>query len=231
MNWRARARHFLAARLNRESYLGLHLTLGLAVAVLAIWAFAALLEEVTDNETLVRWDELAAALIHAHTTPAGLRFFAHVTWLGSPVVLGALAMAGAIVLLRRRILLLGWLAAFAGSTLVGAVLKFAVQRTRPPYGTAFLHSHSYSFPSGHALGATVGYGMVAFIAVHLAHPSRAQRVLICVAAVLLIALVGLSRIYLGVHYPSDVGGGFVAGVAWLAICGSGIRVAERMPRA
>jgi membrane-associated phospholipid phosphatase len=223
-----RLRRFLAARLDRASYLGLHLTIGLGVALLGLWAFGALLEEVLDAERLVRWDAAASQWVHAHTTVAGLRVMAVVTNLGSPALMAALALGGTVLLLRqrRRVTLAAWIAAFVGGVALDQLLKYAVRRPRPPFGASYLHGHSYSFPSGHAMGAIVGYGIVLYVLRGQRTWRRAAKVTAVVAAALLVLAIGVSRVYLGVHYPSDVIGGFAAGAAWLAVCVTGASVAH-----
>jgi undecaprenyl-diphosphatase len=123
--------------------------------------------------------------------------------------------------------LIGWGAAFAGGGVLILALKRIIQRPRPLYGAAFLHGESFSFPSGHAMGALIGYGMLAYVLVIVwAERRRAQVAVVAIAAVL-VAAIGLSRLYLGVHYFSDVVAGFAAGTVWLAACVSGVEVARR----
>jgi undecaprenyl-diphosphatase len=152
-----------------------------------------------------------------------------VTQAGSPASMTAIALIALALLLwkRRHTLAVGWMAAFAGGGLLDQVLKMAVRRDRPIYGTHFLHGHTYSFPSGHAMGSLIGFGMLAYLIIAFRHPRRTMRVAIYVLAGVLALLVGASRIYLGVHYPSDVLGGFAAGGAWLAICITGVGIARR----
>ncbi|NUO64408.1 MAG: phosphatase PAP2 family protein [Gemmatimonadaceae bacterium] len=214
---------FLRARLDPKSYLGLHFTVGLLLAVLALWLFAGLLEEVLDNATLVHWDMATAARIHGIATSAGSSVFHAITNVGSPPVMTALAVIGVATLLvmRRRLLALVWLAAAGGGAVLDQVLKILVHRTRPEYGAAYLHGVSYSFPSGHAMGSVIGFGMAAFAIAHVWHLSRRERQGAYFLAGLAALLVGLSRVYLGVHYPSDVLGGWAAGGGWLSICITG----------
>lgn len=215
--------HFLAARLDPKSYLGLHFTAGLVVASLAIWLFGGLLEAVLNNSTLVHWDLIAASWIHGAETPAGLSVFHALTNVGSPPVMVALAVIGVATLLmmRWRLLALVWAGAAGGGAIVDQVLKTLVHRTRPEYAAAYLHGTSYSFPSGHAMGSLIGFGMAAFAIAHVRHLSRRQRQVAYALAGLATLLVGISRVYLDVHYPSDVVGGWAAGGAWLAICITG----------
>jgi len=101
---------------------------------------------------------------------------------------------------------------------------------RPSNATATAYIlHSYSFPSGHAMGSLVGYGMLAYLLV-ISWADRWQvRVAIVSIAALLILAIGVSRLYLGVHYFSDVVGGYAAGVLWLSAYITGLEIARRQP--
>lgn len=216
------------ARLEPKAYLGVHLAVGLVVAILGLWIFGALVDAVLANSTMVRWDVAADARIHAAMTPAFTRIVLSATQLGSPVAMAALMLTGAIILgiKKRRTDCIGWVAAFIGGALIDEALKYAVRRPRPMYGASFLHGHSFSFPSGHAMGAIIGYSMLAWMIARIWHPARRLGVLIRVLAALIILTVGVSRLLLGVHYPSDVLGGFVAGAVWVFICVAGVELAE-----
>ena len=174
--------------------------------------------------SLVRWDAVAEGWFHTHATPAGLRFFDAVTQLGSPGV-AVIVVVVALYLWRQRVFLLlwTWLGAIVGGLAIEYVLKTTVHRSRPQYAAAYLHGHSYSFPSGHTMESTICYLMLAFL-VSSHPPTRPAvgRAALIVAGMLIVA-VGFSRLYLGVHYPSDVVGGLAAGLGWLAVCGGARR--------
>ena len=220
---------FVAARFARGEYLGLHLTIGFVISVAGLWLFGGITEDVIHHDPLTQFDVTLLNRVHGHATPAGYAIFNAITLLGSPVTMSVLAVGVGLLLAARRqwILLGGWLAAFAGGGLLDAVLKLVIQRPRPPYAGAFLHHYSWSFPSGHAMGSLIGYGMLAYVLVVLwIHPRRTQ-ISVALGAALLIGAIGLSRLYLGVHYFSDVVGGYAAGLLWLSACISGLEVARR----
>ena len=217
---------FVVARLEPKAYLGLHLTVGLVVGAAGIWMFGALLDALLDNAMMVKVDIATDAFIHAQMTPSLLRIVFATTQFGGPIAMTALGIVGAIVLWRakRKAVLMGWIAAFAGGAIIDEVLKHVVHRSRPPYGAAFVQAGSFSFPSGHAMGSMIGYGMLVWTLFVFWHPRRAWKVIIYVLAGLLVLAIGLSRIFLGVHYPSDVGGGWAAALAWLAVCITGVNI-------
>jgi undecaprenyl-diphosphatase len=102
--------------------------------------------------------------------------------------------------------------------LLNVSMKFAFERSRPrSFDAPLLALSIYSFPSGHAAGATLFYGVLAAVVIANIRAWR-WRVLIALAALLIVMLVGLSRIYLGDHYLSDVLAAFTESVAWLTLC-------------
>jgi undecaprenyl-diphosphatase len=217
--FRHRFRRFLAARLDPKSELGLRLTINVLVFGLAIWAFSGLLDGVLDNEWLVRADLAINGWFHVHATAPGRAAFNVITDAGTVGVGVAIVVVTLWLWLRgSRFLAVAWLATNGGGAVVMWVLKTTVHRTRPQYAAEYLHGHSYSFPSAHTMFSTICYTLLAFVVGTLARwPSR-RRTLLYVASTALVLLVAFSRIYLGVHYPSDVLGGLAAGIAWLAAC-------------
>jgi len=107
------------------------------------------------------------------------------------------------------------------------VLKLVIRRPRPAYAGVFRHHYTSSFPSGHAMGSLIGYGMLAYVLTLLWIHSRGGQIAVVLGAALLVVAIGLSRLYLGLHYFSDVVGGYAAGVLWLSACISGVEVARR----
>ena len=224
-----RTAKFIAARFARGEYLGLHLTVGFIISLAALWLFAAVTEDVVTHDPLTNFDLALTTWIRAHTTPLGDRIFTAVSLIGSPISMAAVGMIGAVIIVMRRkwLELAAWVAGFMGAGVLAYILKIVIQRPRPVGATAFLHGDSFSFPSGHALGSLVGYGMLAYvIGSNWVTTARGRFRLVIGTAVLVVAI-GISRLYLGVHYFSDVVGGYAVGVLWLSACISGLQVAER----
>ena len=224
-----RAWTFVAGRFARGEYLGLHLTIGFVISVTGLWLFGGITEDVIHHDPLTQFDVTLLDWVHARATPAGYAISNAISLLGSPLTLTILALGVGFLLAARRqwILLGGWLAAFAGGGLLAAVLKLVIHRPRPPYAAEFLQHYSWSFPSGHAMGSLIGYGMLAYVLALLWIHRRSAQISMALVAALLIVAIGLSRLYLGVHYFSDVVGGYAAGVLWLSACISGLEVARR----
>jgi membrane protein DedA with SNARE-associated domain/membrane-associated phospholipid phosphatase len=219
---------WLWRRLTPGQYLGLHLTLGLAFAAGCLWLFGGLAEDVLTNDPLVRYDKAIATYLHSSATPALTTFFLAVTVLGS---IGAVVAVGttvaAILAWRRWWLLLGtWLAAVGGSAVLERLLKGIFARPRPFFEHPLLIETSYSFPSGHAMESFVLYGMLAYFAVLVFETWRARTAVVFGTA-LLVLLIGLSRMYLGVHYVSDVLAGYAAGGVWLSVLITGAETVRR----
>ena len=184
------------------------------------------------RSALASLDSSILEWMHRHATPAGIAVCAAISHLGSPPAMTVLAFAGAFALatLGEWIVLSGWVAAFSGAAWLDRWLKLAIHRPRPAYAAALLQHPTWSFPSGHAMGSLVGYGMLAYVVASRVRGPRRTKTLIVAGAALLIAAIGLSRLYLGVHYLSDVLGGYAAGMLWLSLCIVGVETARRWQR-
>jgi membrane protein DedA with SNARE-associated domain/membrane-associated phospholipid phosphatase len=233
---RSRERHprawvFLAQRFSRTEYLGLHLTLGLMLSLGALWLFAGISEDLIHHDPLTQFDLTMANVLHRHGTPVLIELAKAISQLGSPGFVAAWSLVVCLVLLkeRRRVLLIGWIAALAGGGLLEQGLKLAFRRPRPTWEAPYLVAHGWSFPSGHAMGSLVAYGMLAYVLVLHLHSTAARRAVIAGAIVLVLAI-GFTRLFLGVHFFSDVVAGYAGGTVWLGVCISGLEVLRRKGR-
>jgi membrane-associated phospholipid phosphatase len=223
-------RAFIGRRLSRGEYLGLHLTLGLLFSLAALGIFGVVARYVLGENAVTEFDHTVAERVRqdAYASPAMVFTLKLVTTFGSLLVLTALSMAVALLLIirRRRLLALVWTTAMIGTGLLDAALKQEFQRPRPAWDPPLIFEPTTSFPSGHSMGSMVGYGLLGYLLV----PGQVHwwsRVLTVLGLGLLIVAVGLSRIYLGAHWFSDVVGGFSAGAVWLAFCVTGIETVRR----
>ena len=209
---------FLRARLSPQGYLGLHLTVGALVLMLAVIVFGNIAEDVVTLDPITLLDTQVSQWFHVHATPPLTRLMLGVTYLHS--TLGIIAMCGVLAVYWVRLKAWDWLLALLLTVplgmLLNVLLKNIFQRARPSFEHPLLTLSTYSFPSGHAAGATLFYGVLAaYLCCRLA--SWRWRVVVVALAALLVALVGLSRIYLGVHYLSDVLAAIASSSGWLAV--------------
>jgi membrane protein DedA with SNARE-associated domain/membrane-associated phospholipid phosphatase len=219
---------WLLRRLTPGQYLGLHLTVGLLAAAGCLWLFGGVVEDLITGDPIVRFDRALDDYLHSHATPHLTTFFLVVTAFGSTVAMVLLGVVVAALLAWRRLwtLLWTWIAAVAGSALLNWLLKGLFQRPRPHFAHPLVVETSYSFPSGHAMESFVVYGMLAYLAVLWLRSWEARMAAVCGAA-LVVVLIGFSRMYLGVHYFSDVVAGYAAGGVWLSALMTGAETIRR----
>lgn len=189
------------------------------VATLAVpgAAFAVVLAGVLGESQPVWFDSEIAGYMAEHRRPWLTSVLRVVTWLGSTAVLVPVAVAVGLALRRitRCWRPLGILAAsLAGASALSNLIKLAVGRDRPADG--LVDSITYAFPSGHATAATAGWIAIAAM-VGGSAAGRRRRVWIYATALLVIAIVGISRVYLGVHWSTDVLGGWALGGLWIGV--------------
>jgi membrane-associated phospholipid phosphatase len=223
-----RLHRFVAARLSPEGETGLHLTVGVVLIVAAAWLFGGIAEDVVNNESLTVLDVKIAQWFHAHASAGMTQVMLFITnvhgMAGGPIL--ALALAAWFYFSRQHYWLITTLIALPGGMLLNVLLKYVFHRARPSFDNPLLTVPFYSFPSGHTANAALLYGLLAcWLWMH--HRGRGARVAIVVCACLMIALVGTSRMYLGVHYLSDVMAATAEACAWLAICITAISTLRR----
>ncbi len=179
----------------------------------AVVAFAHVAEDYLTGDPIVRWDVHFATWLHVHSSPPLVSVFEVVTYAGNAVFLAVLTATACVVLLRRRAVNEAALLALVavGIEIVNGGVKLLFHRPRPE--VSFVHLDTYSFPSGHAASSVAVYGALAFLLARRA--SWGARAGWVCAAVVVVGTVGFSRLYLGVHYLSDVLAGLSFGAAWL----------------
>lgn len=191
---------------------------GFGIVVGAAALFAEIAEHLGAGGVMSLADETLTAAIRANVAMSTLQVFAAITHFGDVAVLTALGVAVAVLLwlTRRRALTLGWVMAVGGNALLNPLLKRIFERARPIHDHGIVSELGWSFPSGHSSASTVTYGMLAYLAVRTL-PTAWHLPAVLVAAALAFS-VGCSRIFLQVHFASDVAAGFASGLAWLTVC-------------
>lgn len=193
------------------------LAAGLTATLVAGDAFEDIAELLRDGSPELRdVDQRAHTWARYTHTPGATRFFTTMTVIGTPVGLGLIIAAVAVpLMLRRR---WRWAAYLAFTTGVGGLLNLALKsffaRERPDLAAALRHASGYSFPSGHAMGSMITFGALAYIALRVL-PRWKWRAAALALAITFVLAIASSRIYLGVHWISDVGAGLAAGLIWI----------------
>lgn len=206
------------ARLHRPWWLATWQRSGIAgiVIILAGFLFALLTAAVVDQVTQPV-DEAFLLAIHAYATPALTLLALTLAVIGDFPGLSfqLLILTAGLWRSRYRRVMLFPAVSLVGGTLLAVGFKLIFQRPRPLVFEPFVQELSYSFPSGHATMAVCFYGALAVLAWRFLSAARGRAALVALLGLMILAI-GASRLYLGVHYPSDVLGGFAAGAAWMA---------------
>lgn len=189
------------------------IVISLAVAILCLFLFVWLGREMRTGDTL-RFDQAIRGWVHQFASPGMTTFMKIVSMMGAQILAAELLIAFLVFARLRWKRAAFWLAiAMIGALVLEASLKYAYHRIRPQ--AYFVpEPASYSFPSGHSLTSFCFYGVLAGLLTDRIK-SLPWRIAIWTVAALLIILIGLSRIYLGVHYPSDVLAGYLAATVWV----------------
>ena len=195
----------------------------LVIAVLLI-TFSLIAEEVMEGEPLA-FDRTVLLAFRQPSNPSvpigppSLQERRDVTALGSTIVLGIVlfAVVGYMFIARKRAEAWLMLGAVLGGVALNNILKFSFARPRPDLVAPAARVFTPSFPSGHATMSAITYLTLGALLAHT-HASRPMRIYFMSLAALLTVLVGLSRVYLGVHYPTDVLAGWCIGTAWAMAC-------------
>jgi undecaprenyl-diphosphatase len=211
---------------NAYTTFGLLILGGLTVAVFLSYGFAKIAAKVVTGKT-TGFDDSSMRFMGEHQIPWISNLMVEVTMLGTGIVVAMIVAVSALFLwlydYRNSATLL--LVTTLGGMLLNSVLKAGFDRPRPEFFEWGTHAMTSSFPSGHAMSAAIVYPTVAYLAARL-QKTHLARMSTMLAAALLVLLISLSRVYLGVHYPSDVIAGVVVGLAWSLFCMTTLEVAQ-----
>jgi undecaprenyl-diphosphatase len=221
-----RARAFLFRRFSPGDYLGLNLTIGLGLSFVTLVIFGATMNALLSRDAVPQFDLQLAAALRETASPARDAFWRVVSRMatGPALAVPALLIVALLAARRRWLFLMGALASAGGALLLDLVMQRFFLHTHIP-ATASAAAE-IAAPSAQALGAVVGYGMIAYFLVLHAPSRRAATAVVCAALAMVIA-VCFGRLYLGTRFFSDVVSGIAAGSVWLCACVTGLEVARR----
>jgi membrane-associated phospholipid phosphatase len=216
--WHGQVLRRKQAVLSQPAVLLLNVAAGFAIVIGAAVGFAEIAEQLGPDGAMSLADEALSASIRTHVDVRTLQVFALLTHFGDARLLTLLGVVVALGLGWRgqRTLALGWVLALGGNALLNPMLKRIFERVRPVHDHGLVAELGWSFPSGHTSGATVAYGMLAYVMLRTL-PS-AWHLPAVLGATALAFTVGSSRVFLQVHFASDVVAGFASGTAWLMVC-------------
>ncbi|MDN8588634.1 phosphatase PAP2 family protein [Paenibacillus sp. 11B] len=195
-----------------------NISIPLLSAALSLAVFSIIALSISDNQ-IHRFDDSLITWIQGMESQGMTHWMELFTWIGSGIPVVIITILSMVVLYvflkhRRELLFLGCV--IAGSAILNTLLKLMFHRARPTIHR-IIEVSGYSFPSGHSMAAFSLYGGLAFLIwKHI--PTAVGRVLMIIVSAMFILMIGMSRIYLGVHYPSDVVGGYFMSGCWLAVC-------------
>jgi membrane-associated phospholipid phosphatase len=196
----------------------LYLGTSAALSLLFIMVFIEVANDMSEHE-MDKFDQVISTYTQHFINDNLTSLMSFLTFFGGgPWLAGAVIVLAFLLVLQKKPVYAVYLIFSSGvGGLANKFLKWLFQRERPDE-MQLIVQHGYSFPSGHSMGSMIFYGSLIIIAGKIIH-KKAVVWLVAICSIFLIVSIGISRIYLGVHYPSDVVAGFVAGAAWLLICG------------
>lgn len=215
---------FIMRRLDNTSLSGLPLTLLVATVVYLLFIFFGIIQNIITSNIIIAMDTRVANFLFAIRGTEFTKFFTWLTLLAVGQIILVFAVIYSIILFlwKKKTYLLPLWITIAGSELFTYLVKLAIHRPRPL--NAIYTENSFSFPSGHASISVVFYGFIAYILFRQLKKWQ-HKMAVLFFGVIFILMIGLSRLYLGVHFLSDVLGGYLLGTLWLLI---GIAIFERL---
>lgn len=198
--------------------LSIPLAIGIGLSLGCLLLFGAIADEVIEQDELVAIDLALANELHSQATSTSTSIYRIVSFIGSPglFIVGVILAVVFAVKKQWARLLVGAIAMLGGA-LLNTVLKLVFARPRPVFVEPILQLPDHSFPSGHAMISLIGFGILTFFVWNrLRNPYL--KIIVVFGAILLVVLIGISRMALGVHYLSDVVAGYAVGGVWLGSC-------------
>ncbi|MDD2483174.1 MAG: LssY C-terminal domain-containing protein [Candidatus Shapirobacteria bacterium] len=210
--------NFIKKRLTPSEKYGLYLTIGSLITFFFIYLFFGIIQDYIGQDPLVRADPRIINLVSHFRSPGVNQFMLFITYLAKGEIITVAVIFSLIILflLRKWSYFRSLLIFVLGGELFVWIIKNIIERPRPPLAESLVIENSYSFPSGHSFVAIAFYGLITFF-IFESLKRKWLKILTLVLGIILILLIGASRIYLGAHWPSDVLASFASGLAWLTL--------------
>ncbi len=209
---------FIKKRFSPDEKLGLYLTIGIIVFLFFIYFFFSIVNSLQKDKALIRADLRIVNLFDSVRTENLNNIMLFLTYLGegSVVILGAIFLVWILLKKWKRNYAITLIISILFGQLFVFILKKYIHRARPSPINALISESSFSFPSGHAFIAVSFYLLLAYFCFKMSK-NKLQKFLSIIAGFMVVFGIGLSRIYLGVHWPSDVLASYTSGIAWIVV--------------
>ncbi|MED4205141.1 phosphatase PAP2 family protein [Neobacillus mesonae] len=197
--------------------LRMYLIIAFVISVICVAGFAFISTLISDQQ-IIGFDRTIISVVQGMESPGLTTVMKIFTFIGSTkfvIILSVFLIFFLYKVLKHRLELILFVMAIAGTAIINVLLKHFFHRVRPDFHR-LIEVSGYSFPSGHAMSAFTVYVMISFLLWrHITN--RAGRSILILFSILMILAIGISRIYLGVHYPSDIVGGYLASSVWVSM--------------
>jgi len=209
---------FIKNRLTPNEKYGLYLTIGSLFTLFFIYLFFEVLQSYTGQTALIRVDLRIINLVSHFRTSNLNQFMLFITYLAKGEIITVAVIFTLIILflLHKWSYIQSLLVFVLGGELFVWIIKNIIDRPRPPLTEALVTETSYSFPSGHTFVSVAFYGLITFFLFD-SLKKKSLKIISLILGIILVILIGVSRIYLGAHWPSDVLASYASGLAWLSI--------------
>jgi len=219
---------FVKRRFAKEHKYGLYLTIGVLITLFFIYLFFGIVQDYIGHEKLIQFDLRVINMFSIFRTDSLNQIMLFVTYLAKAeiITVGTIVISLILILIKKWRLLNALLISVLGGELFVWIIKNIMDRPRPSLTNALVAESSYSFPSGHTFVAIAFYGLLAYFVIQ-SERNKFLKVISFLAGIILVVWIGLSRIYLGAHWPSDVFASLAAGTAWITIIITSLKIKKK----
>lgn len=219
---------FFRQRFAREHKYGFYFTIGTLITLFFIYLFFGIVQDYIGRENLIQFDLRVINLISTLRSENINQVMLFITYLakGEIIAVGTIVFGLILILFKNWRFLYTFLISILGGELFVWIIKNIVDRPRPPLIDALVNESTYSFPSGHTFVAISFYGLLIYFILQ-SEKNKFLKVVSFIAGLTLILWIGVSRIYLGAHWPSDVFASLTVGTAWLSIIITSLKIKKK----